>query len=220
MTACHEGQNIFLDVFPFDKEIGIDSEPETPLFVDVGGSIGHQCAALKKKFPNIPGRVILQDLPPVIAQAIPTEGVELMVHDFMTEQPIKGMVAPALPLQHPTANLCSVLDPNIIDVGAKAYYLRNIMHDYSDDKCALILRQITKAMNQDSVILIDDMILPNQGANWHATQLDLTMMASLGAMERTEKQWYALMDSAGLKIKSICTYTAELRDSIIVAVPK
>ena len=94
------------------------------------------------------------------------------------------------------------------------------MHDYPDDRCIVILRQIMKAMDKDSVILIDDMILPNRGAHWHATQLDLTMMANLGAMERTEKQWYSLMSSAGLKIKSICTYTIELRDSIIVAVPK
>lgn len=94
------------------------------------------------------------------------------------------------------------------------------MHDHPDDRCIVILGQIRKAMNEDSVILVDDMILPNQGAHWHATQLDLTMMASLGAMERTEKQWHSLMDLAGLKIKSICTYTPDFRDSIIVAVPK
>lgn len=90
ISASREGQNIFLDVFPFQKEITSRSKPETPLFVDIGGGIGHQCVALKKKLPNIPGRVILQDLPPVIAHAIPAEGIEPMVHDFMTEQPIKG----------------------------------------------------------------------------------------------------------------------------------
>ena len=92
MTACREGQNIFLDVFPFETEIALDSKPETPLFVDIGGSIGHQCAALKKRLPTVPGRVILQDLPHVIAQAISAEGIEPMVHDFMTEQPIKGII--------------------------------------------------------------------------------------------------------------------------------
>lgn len=92
MTASREGQNIFLDVFPFEKELTSDSKPETPLFVDIGGSIGHQCVALKRKLPNTPGRVILQDLPPVIAHAIPAEGIELMAHDFMTEQPVKGKI--------------------------------------------------------------------------------------------------------------------------------
>ena len=76
------------------------------------------------------------------------------------------------------------------------------MHDYPDDKYIVILRQTMKAMDKESVILVDDMILPAQGAHWYATQLDLTMMACQGAMERTEKQWYSLMDSAGLEIKS------------------
>ena len=91
ISASREGQNIFLDVFPFEKEITSNSKPETPLFVDIGGGIGHQCVALKKKLPNTPGRVILQDLPPVIAHAMSAEGIEPMVHDFTTEQPIKGI---------------------------------------------------------------------------------------------------------------------------------
>ena len=84
----------------------------------------------------------------------------------------------------------------------------------------MILQQVIKAMGRDSVILIDDMVIPVQGAHWQATQLDLTMMAALAAIERTEKQWRLLLDRAGLTIKQICTYTPERRDSIIVAVPK
>lgn len=91
MTADREGQNHFLNVFPFEEELTSHLKPETPLFVDVGGNIGHQCVAFKKKLPNTPGRVILQDLPPVIAHAIPAEGVETMAHDFLTEQPVKGI---------------------------------------------------------------------------------------------------------------------------------
>ena len=94
------------------------------------------------------------------------------------------------------------------------------MHDWPDDKCIIILNQIIKAMDKDSVILIDDMVLPNRGAHWRATQIDLAMMAGLAAMERTEKQWYSMLEAAGLKIKQIYTYTPELRDSVIVAVPK
>ena len=90
MAAGREGQNIFLDVFPFERELTANTKPETPLFVDIGGSIGHQCIALKKRLPHTPGRIIVQDLPAVIAHVIPMEGVEPMIHDFMTEQPIKG----------------------------------------------------------------------------------------------------------------------------------
>ena len=93
------------------------------------------------------------------------------------------------------------------------------MHDYPDETCILILQNVIKAMSADSVILIDDMIIPNQGADWRAAQLDLTMMASLAGVERTEKQWRQLLNTAGLQIKQICTYTLGLGDSIIVAVP-
>ena len=94
------------------------------------------------------------------------------------------------------------------------------MHNFPDNVCAVILQCIMKAMDRDSVILIDDMVLPNKGANWLQTQIDFTMMAGLAAMERTEKQWYSMLEAAGLRVKQICTYAPELRDSVIVAVRK
>jgi demethylsterigmatocystin 6-O-methyltransferase len=65
---------------------------ENPMFVDVGGGTGQQCLELKKKYPNLTGRVILQDLPAVVAEAeFPADlGIEKMAYDFFTEQPIKG----------------------------------------------------------------------------------------------------------------------------------
>lgn len=94
------------------------------------------------------------------------------------------------------------------------------MHDYTDTDCVSILHNIIKAMDSHSVILIDEMVIPNQGASWRATQLDFTMMAALAAMERTERQWHSLMAAAGLEIRGIHTYNANVRDCIIVAVPK
>jgi len=90
MTAFHEGQTPWLEIFPFEQELCDGLKPSTPVFVDVGGGVGHQCLALKQKFPNLPGRVILQDLEENIQAALVTEGVENTVHDFFTPQPIKG----------------------------------------------------------------------------------------------------------------------------------
>lgn len=89
MQANKAGLPTWLDVVPFE-EISSNQDPETPIFVDVGGSIGHQCAALKSRYPNIPGRIIYQDLPPVIPHGLKIPGVEPMVHDFWQEQPVKG----------------------------------------------------------------------------------------------------------------------------------
>ena len=76
-----------------------------------------------------------------------------------------------------------------------------------------------RAMNQDSVILIDEIVIPNEGAQWRQTQLDLAMMASLAGMERTEGQWRHLLTRAGLTITGIFLYGSEFGDSIIEAVP-
>jgi demethylsterigmatocystin 6-O-methyltransferase len=71
------------------------------------------------------------------------------------------------------------------------------------------------ALADDSLILIDDMVLPNKGAHWHTTQIDLLMMATLASRERTEEHWHKLLGSVGLKISNVYTYTDPLRDSII-----
>ena len=60
------------------------------LYVNIGGGIGHQCKQFKEKYPHLAGKVILQDLPHSIEQALPTPGVENMEHDFFQPQPIKG----------------------------------------------------------------------------------------------------------------------------------
>lgn len=92
MTALR-GRTAWLDVLDFEALVnkgGVVVDAETPLFVDVGGGIGSQCALLKSKLPGLPGKVILQDLPIVIQHALPTPGVENMAHDFWGEQPVKG----------------------------------------------------------------------------------------------------------------------------------
>ena len=70
-----------------------------------------------------------------------------------------------------------------------------------------------------SLILVDEMVLPDTNASWQATQLDLTMMAALGSLERTQEQWQKLLQSAGLKILKIYPYNVSVHDSIIAAVP-
>lgn len=99
--------------------------------------------------------------------------------------------------------------------------MRNILHDYPDAKCREVLSNLKDAVSghPESVILIDDMVLPDSKVHWQAAQLDLTMMGALSAMERTSEQWHVLLKSAGLKIEHVYQYTASLRDSIIVAVP-
>lgn len=75
-------------------------------------------------------------------------------------------------------------------------------------------------MSPASVIFIDEIALSKHQAHWHAAQLDITMMASLGAMERSRAQWLSLLDQASLVAKEILCYTDEAAESLIIAVVK
>lgn len=80
----------WLSRYPIEEETK-DWDPTKPVFVDVGGGFGHKCLEFKTEKPNIPGRVILQDLNHSIQNALPMKDVELEVHDFFTPQTIKGL---------------------------------------------------------------------------------------------------------------------------------
>jgi hypothetical protein len=84
---------------------GFDSGDESVLLVDVGGGKGHDLVAFDASFGkhprNTPGKLVLQDLPPVIDTITPDgpgAGITAMPHDFFTEQPVKGKHQPSSPL--------------------------------------------------------------------------------------------------------------------------
>lgn len=82
----------WIDVFDFASEYARDTTSDTPIFVDVGGGNGQQCVSLQQRYPNIQGRIILQDRPRILANAITGSGVERMEYNFFTEQPVKGII--------------------------------------------------------------------------------------------------------------------------------
>ena len=124
-----------VDNFTIDPS---DRDSESVVMVDVGGGAGHQCIALRQAHPDLRGRVVLQDLPGTIAMtdrdALQRLGIDAQGHDFMTTQPVAG---------------------------AKVYYMRNILHDWPDKTCITILKQLRAAMNQNSVIIIDEIVMQN-----------------------------------------------------------
>ena len=98
MSAQRETHPNFLDVMDFERDLAPGAEDSTVLFVDVGGSRGQQSIALRKRYPSLPGRIIVQDLAGVVAEAtehpLPGfEGIEAESHDMFTPQPVKGVLS-------------------------------------------------------------------------------------------------------------------------------
>ncbi|KAK5987850.1 O-methyltransferase mpaG' [Cladobotryum mycophilum] len=183
MIGYHLGRKSWMspEVYPVQERLidGAIVGDEAPLLVDIGGNIGHDLLQFKQRFPNAPGRLILQDLPAVIGQIQDLDSsIIRMEHDFNNEQPVKG---------------------------ARAYYLRSILHDWPDDTCVIILNNIKEAMKQGySKLLINENVMPSVKARWEATCLDMMMLTLLSSEERTEGSWRNLIEGkAGLKILRI-----------------
>ena len=89
MAANRTTSPSWLSKYPLEAEIqGWD--PEKPLFIHIGGGIGHQCVDLIAQHPELSGRIVLQDLAPCIGEALKCPGLDVMVHDIYDRQPIKG----------------------------------------------------------------------------------------------------------------------------------
>ncbi|KAK8044189.1 O-methyltransferase [Apiospora rasikravindrae] len=164
---------------------GASREPLAVFLVDVGGGSGHDLQQLLEKFHDkIPGRLILQDRPEIVQIADPGAGIEKMGHDFLSEQPIKG---------------------------ARVYYLHSIIQDWDDATNIRILRSLIPAMRKGyTKILINDYVIPNEGAHWLQTSLDCELMSTLGARHRTEAEMRSMIDAAGLTVKGIFRHPLSL----------
>jgi O-methyltransferase domain len=80
-----------------------------------------------------------------------------------------------------------------------AYVLSAILHDWDDERVAIILRTIRAAAPAGAQVLIAESVIEPgnepEGAKW----LDLLMLVLAGGRERTEHEWRALLEGAGLE---------------------
>ena len=104
--------------------------------------------------------------------------------------------------------------------GAKYYYLRAILHNWTDSEAVQILANIAPAMSADSLVAIDEVVMPDENAHYWPAGLDLQMYTLFGTMERTASQWDAILDKAGLRAVEVKRYAPVMRTSIIYAARK
>ncbi|KAL4929443.1 S-adenosyl-L-methionine-dependent methyltransferase [Aspergillus undulatus] len=157
---------------------GVKVNVEAPLFVDIGGGIGHDLRLVKEELGHLTkGQLVVEDTPSIInsvPDSVYDANFTYLAHDFFSPQPTKG---------------------------ARIYNLKNVIHDWPDDKALIILRHTAACLNPEySKIWIIDRILPETDANKLCAWQDICMLATLGALERTQEQWDYLLAQAGLRI--------------------
>lgn len=178
MNGARGSRPIWFSWYPVEERPFRDaaSGANSVFLVDVAGGHGYD---IQKFVQNVrigsSRRVILQDLPHILDKITGlNDRIELMTYDFFMPQPIRG---------------------------ARVYFFHMIMHDWPDDACIRILRETAKAMKPGySKLLINDMVIPSTNAPLIMTPFDLTMMAHHSGIERSERQWRALVPRAGLEI--------------------
>ncbi|QGA12963.1 hypothetical protein EYB26_000608 [Talaromyces marneffei] len=127
------GRNWF-EIYPVAEKL--NSSSDRTLLVDIGGGVGHDVIEFKKQFSDMPGDLVVQDLPRVIESidgALP-DGITAIGHDMFEPQSIRG---------------------------AKAYYLRTVLHDWPDKQALEALARIREAMVEDSILLIHEHTTPD-----------------------------------------------------------
>ncbi|KAF2737233.1 o-methyltransferas-like protein [Polyplosphaeria fusca] len=178
ISRMQRGQEWF-EFYPVQERL-LDKKSQV-VMVDIGGGLGHDTVNFQKAFPGAEGKLVFTDLPAVIEavkrEQLPQE-IEAVPHDFFRSLP-------------------SSLH------GAKAYYLRTVLHDWPDKQALQILGNIKDSMAKDSVILINENAMPDEGVGLYQAELDLLMMGAFASLDRTVAQFGNLLDRAGFKLVQV-----------------
>ena len=173
-----EERAIFDRAMSGDKNRGVDSLAglewsDGETVVDVGGGNGALLLELVRRRPELRG--IVFDLPETTRDesAFPPE-LQFVAGSFFERVPT-----------------------------GESYVLSGIIHDWDDEAATTILRTIREAAPAGArVFATESVVQPGNepdGAKW----LDLLMLVLAGGRERTEPQWRALLEGAGLEPVSI-----------------
>jgi hypothetical protein len=179
MSLWSGGWTQFQTLYPVQEQLidGFDPTAGGAVLIDVGGNWGQQVLALKEAFPQLKGRLVVQDLYAVAAAPKDDPryaGIEWQAHDFFQPQPERN---------------------------ARIYYIRNCLHNWDDDSCVKILAQLRAAMKEEySKVIIHESIMPERGAGTWITTQDIEMMAMFGTAERTQEDYRQLLARAGLRL--------------------
>ncbi|KAF8989958.1 S-adenosyl-L-methionine-dependent methyltransferase [Cyathus striatus] len=192
-------------------------------FVDVGGGKANLSIMLLKKLSN--AQFIVQDREEVVKLA--DENIKEQITDHAQLARIKAFA-------HNFFEPQPIVGPNHV------YTLRYILHDWPDDACIKILKNIVDVADDSSakILIIEAVLVPCSTAleaEPNGVQLDdlkdtdtytpispppfipqnfgyfanvslsvgYNMMGLLNALERTERQWRVILESAGLEIDAI-----------------
>jgi C-methyltransferase len=148
-----------------------------PTIVDVGGGHGPLLATILAATPGSQG--VLYDLPAVVADA-PKILCEKAIADRVRIE--EGSFFDSVP------------------AGGDAYVLKNIIHDWPDEKALQILRNVRAAAGRRATVLLVELVIPDHDRDFPGKWADLEMLLNLAARERTAAEYRNLLSRAGFEM--------------------
>jgi hypothetical protein len=148
--------------------------------VDVGGGRGDQIVSILRANPTMKG--ILFDLPQVASDA----------RTYLKASGVAGR--------------CDLVTGDAfqsIPRGGDAYVMSRVLHDWPDEKAALLVANCRKAISDEGILLIRDSVLPEGDAPSPAKQMDITMLIMTGGHERSEEEWRVLLEASGFSLGKV-----------------
>jgi hypothetical protein len=142
---------------------------------DIGGGHGHLIQAVLKRTPAARG--VLFDQSHVLAQVadLASERLALVPGDFFAD---------ALPV-------------------CDAYILMEVIHDWADAEATAILKTVRAAAPPHAKLLLVEEIVPEApGPHW-ARMLDIVMLAVTGGLQRTAREYQALLAGCGFRMERV-----------------
>ena len=150
------------------------------VLVDIGGGSGLLLCSILRANPGLRG--VLFDLPHVasaaqdaVAAAGLTDRCATRGGDFFEAVPTEGDL----------------------------YLLKWIVHDWDDERAVRLLRRSRDAMEPGDTLLVVEELVPPGNAWAMVKWVDLTMLTVTGGRERTESEYHALLDLAGLELTRV-----------------
>jgi hypothetical protein len=87
--------------------------------------------------------------------------------------------------------------------GGDVYVLKNILHDWPDEKAAQILRNVRTAAGRRATVLLVELVIPDHDRDFPGKWADLEMLLNLGARERTGAEYRNLLSQAGFRVTRV-----------------
>jgi ubiquinone/menaquinone biosynthesis C-methylase UbiE len=101
--------------------------------------------------------------------------------------------------------------------GGDAYVLKDIVHDWDDDRAMTILRNCRRVMAHTTRVLVVEKVIPPGNAPFPGKLTDITMLLVAGGRERTAKEYEALLNAAGFALTRVVPTASPA--SVIEAIP-